>query len=181
MSNLFKQMESNVSQYILFVWPLALLLAVIAGVLAIEDYNTSKAGYALIPTAKYDSIYVPLAVAAIPQAGQIVLFFIFGRDTRKRWAMAIMLLLFAVDVSTDVVYKAAGNTALIPVAFIESVAIFTLGSEVMFSLMVGFVLETWPEFFVAVANLMRLILNGIGYILAGALSKDEPIKDKFQR
>lgn len=63
--------------------------------------------------------------------------FVFGRNTNKSWALWIGALLFLADLGTDVVFKSGGNWGLVPVATIESLFIFTLGSEVMFTIAGG--------------------------------------------
>lgn len=165
MTNLFKEMERNTSRFLLYVFPLAIILIIISGVLMLEDYRTSYAGYLRMPTLKVDNYFVPIAVAAIPQLGQIVMFFLFARDTRNRWALIISAILFCFDLGTDVLYKSGGNWALAPIAIFESLAIFTLGSEVMFSMMAGFILETWPEFMVEVKRLLSTIGDGFAYLI----------------
>jgi hypothetical protein len=168
MTNLFKEMERNTQRFLLYVFPLAVILVIISGVLMVEDYRTSYAGYLMMPTLKVDNYFVPIAVAAIPQLGQIVMFFLFARDTRNRWALIISAILFLFDIGTDVTYKSGGNWSLAPVATFESLAIFTLGSEIMFSMMAGFVLETWPEFMIEVKRLLSTVGDGFAYLIGGS-------------
>lgn len=168
MTNLFREMERNTQRFLLYVFPLAILLIIISGVLMLEDYRTSYAGYLRMPTLKVDNYFVPIAVAAIPQLGQIVMFFLFARDTKNRWALVISTILFLFDLGTDVTYKSSGDWSLVPIATFESLAIFTLGSEVMFSMMAGFVLETWPEFMIEVSRLLSNLGDGFAYLIGGS-------------
>ena len=93
-----------------------------------EDYLTSVLGYGLIVTNK-TSPQVGWFVGALPQLLQVAFGFV-AIEKRSQGALAISLIAFLFDVVTDVVYKTAGlpNYA-IPIATIESVVLFTLGSE----------------------------------------------------
>lgn len=155
MSNVFRQVASNTKPFILFAWPLGCLLVGLALILMMEDYATSRAGYLALPTQKVNSTWVTFAVAALPQAGQIVLFYIFGRDTKRGWAALIALAFFVADLGTDAWFKSGGAWGLMPLAIIESLFIFTLGSEVLFTISVGFVAEAFPEFITATFALMK--------------------------
>jgi hypothetical protein len=159
MTNVFKQISSNTQPFVLFAWPLGCLLVALAVILMIEDYETSRAGYLALPTLKVHGGWVTFAVAALPQAGQIVLFYIFGRDTRRGWAMLLAGGLFLVDLGTDAWFKSGGQWSLVPLAVVESLFIFTLGSEVLFTIATGFVAETFSDFVVAFSVFLRTILD----------------------
>jgi hypothetical protein len=161
MTNMFKQISSNTGPIILFAWPLGCLLAALAIILMWEDYATSKAGYLALPTQKVNSGYVILAVAALPQVGQIVLYYIFARDTRKGWAALLASIFFLADLGTDAWYKSAGQWSLMPLAIAESLFVFTLGSEVLFTIALGFVAETFGEFVVALSAFIRTGLDAL--------------------
>ena len=93
-----------------------------------EDYLTSVYGYRLIWTNK-TSADIAWFVGALPQLIEVAFGFI-AIEKRNRGALAISLTAFLFDVITDVVYKTAGlPTHTIPIATIESVILFTLGSE----------------------------------------------------
>ncbi len=174
MSNVFRGMAANTKGFILFAWPAGLLLMALATVLMLEDYATSKAGYEMLPTNKVNTGLVIFTVAALPQLAQIVLFFIFGRDTRKGWAILLAFAFFAVDLGTDSWYKSGGDWGLIPLAIVESLFIFTLGSEVLFSIAAGFVAETFADFVVAFAFFLKSAMDAIGTMgKALGLSDDE--------
>ena len=176
MTNIFKTMSGNTRGFILFAWPAGILLMILAIVLMIEDYNTSRLGYMALPTQKYNSGLVVFCVAAVPQLAQIVLFYIFGRDTKKGWAVLLAFAFFLVDLSTDSWYKSGGDWNLIPLAIVESLFVFTLGSEVLFSIAAGFIAETFPEFIVAFAFFLKSAMDAIAHLgKALGLSDDEPV------
>lgn len=173
MTNLFKQASVRISGVIIFVWPLSILLVGLALLLMYEDYQTSRLGYLALPTAKASGGMITFAVAALPQAGQIVLFYIFGRDTKQRWAILLALLLFFADIGTDVWFKSKGDLWLVPVATIESLFLFTLGSEMLFTIAVGFVTEGLPEFVIAISKLFAAIGASFGSALDNLDSKND--------
>lgn len=159
MTNVFKQISSNTQPFILFAWPLGCLLVALSLILMVEDYETSRAGYLVLPTLKVHTGWVTFAVAALPQAGQIVLFYIFGRDTRRGWAILLAGSLFMVDLGTDAWFKSGGDWSLMPLAIVESLFIFTLGSEVLFTIATGFVAETFSDFIVSLSMFVRAVLD----------------------
>jgi hypothetical protein len=175
MTNVFRTMAGNARGFILFAWPLGLLLMALSVVLMAEDYATSKAGYEMLPTAKVNTGLVTFTVAALPQLAQIVLFFIFGRDTKKGWAVLLASVFFLADLGTDSWYKAGGSWSMMPLAILESLFIFTLGSEVLFSIAAGFVAETFADFVVAFAFFLKSAMDAVGHLgKALGLSDDEP-------
>ncbi|MDX1522329.1 MAG: hypothetical protein R3264_11930, partial [Anaerolineae bacterium] len=157
--------SSNTKSVILFAWPLGVLLIVFSIILMYEDYLTSRAGYLALPTLKVNNGWVTFAVAALPQVGQIVLFYIFGRDTRRGWAALMAFIFFAADLGTDSWFKSGGQLSLIPLAVVESLFIFTLGSEVLFTIAVGFVTETFHEFMLAGSNFIKGALDAVTHSL----------------
>jgi len=161
MTNLFKQISSNTRPFILFAWPLGCLLVALSLILMWEDYETSRAGYLALPTQKVHSNWVTFAVAFLPQAGQIVLFYIFGRNTRRGWAALLATGFFLVDLGTDAWFKSAGQWSLMPLAIVESLFIFTLGSEVLFTIAAGFVAEAFGEFIMAISAFIRTTLDAV--------------------
>ena len=180
MTNVFKTMSGNTKGFILIAWPLGVILIILSLVLMGEDYNTSRLGYMALPTQKVNDNLVIFAVAALPQLAQIILFFIFGRDTKKGWAIILAGLFFMADLSTDAWYKSGGDWSLMPLAIIESLFIFTLGSEVLFSIATGFVAEAFPDFVIAFAFFLKSGMDGIATIgKALGLSSDEEQKPPY--
>ncbi len=178
MTNVFRQISSNTRPFILFAWPLGCLLVALSVILMMEDYATSRAGYLALPTQKVNSTWVTFAVAALPQAGQIVLFYIFGRDTKKGWAILMAGLFFVADIGTDAWFKSGGEWMMMPLALIESLFIFTLGSEILFTIAVGFVSESFPEFILALSNTARGTIEALQNALEnlGVTSDSEELR-----
>ena len=173
MSNVFKSISQNTKTIILVAWPLGCVLIGLSLILMWEDYHTSYAGYLALPTAKAGGVMVAMAVAALPQVGQIVLAYIFGRDTRRGWAILLAALFFLVDLGTDAWFKSMGDWWLMPLAIIESLFIFTLGSEILFTIAVGFVAEAFGEFIVATGIVTGSASGGLrGFVEALGLGND---------
>lgn len=160
MSNLFSRWAKIASPALLVVYPLAWVLLAIALILMVEDYRTSFAGYNALPTAKAGTDWVPFAVAALPQAGQIVTGYI-AITRQRRWSTVMALSFLIVDLITDVAFKSGGDTSLIPLALAESVFIFTVGSELLFTLASGFIAEATDEFLVALGTLVKALTDGV--------------------
>ena len=113
---------------VLIVFLVWCALFVVALRLSWEDYSTSVLGYKLINTNK-TSADIAWFVGALPQLLEIAFGFV-AIEKRSQGALAISLLAFVLDVTTDVVYKTWGlPTYSIPIAIVESVVLFTLGSE----------------------------------------------------
>jgi hypothetical protein len=175
MTNVFNSMKSNTKGMILFAFPLAVFLIGLSLVLMYEDYATSRAGYLALPTLKVNHDWVTFAVAALPQVGQIVLFYIFGRDTRKGWAVMLATAFFLADLGTDAWFKSGGEWSLMPLAILESLFIFTLGSEVLFTVATGFVAEAFGEFMVALGGFFGAFREGIASMAEGlGIGEDQP-------
>lgn len=168
MANAFEKMggiAGSVRHLLIIVWPAGCVMAVISIMLMIEDYDTSRLGYLALPTLKVNTTWVPVVVAMLPQVAQVVLFYIFGLNTKKGWALLIAVVFFGFDIVTDVWYKCGQNWGLVPLAFVESLLLFTLGSEVLFTISVGFVTETFGEFIIALSVFLSSIIQGIGVAL----------------
>lgn len=162
MSNIFKQMSNNVSHILIFIWPLSILLTAMALILMWEDFATSKAGYLALPTEKLNtSGYVIIAVAALPQAGQLVLYQMFARDTRKSWALLLAGIFFLIDIGTDSWFKSGASWSMMPLAILESFFVFTLGSEILFTIAIGFVIEAFGDFVRALSAILRSVIDAI--------------------
>ena len=66
---------------------------------------------------------------------------------------------FLVDLGTDAWFKSAGQWSLMPLAVVESLFIFTLGSEVLFTIATGFVAESFAEFVVTISVFVRTVID----------------------
>lgn len=151
---------------------LIVLIGVIVGLFAFyEDYQSSKYGYGLLPTRKSGQEVIEV-IALLPQVGQIIFFYMFGRtaeilpDGRRRinylyFIVAFFLLLF--DLGTDMYFKASGMPLWVwGVAFVESITVFTIGSEMLLTASLGIFLELAPE-----------VLKQLGDFFSSFLGDDE--------
>lgn len=162
MSNVFAGAASRIrgSTVVVPVYFAFIALLIIGVGLWIEDYNTSYAGYAAFPTRKVGE-YVTWLVAALPQVGQIAFFYLYMNDTQKRWSFFTAVLLFIVDIGTDVWYKMDGQVGLLPLAVVESFAIYTIGSEVAVTASFGMLLELFPDVWKATSEFFDRAMGAI--------------------
>lgn len=157
-----------------FVIPitLAVFLGIVIGAFAFyEDYYSSLQGYMMLPTRKSGDEVVQV-IALLPQIGQIIFFYMFGRSVvttasgRKRFNLlyfiiAFFLLLF--DLGTDMYFKAFGMAAYVyVVAFVESITVFTIGSEMLLTASLGIFIELVPE-----------ALKQLGDVFSSLFSEDD--------
>lgn len=154
-----------------FVIPVALavLLGIIIGGFAFyEDYQSSLHGYNLLPTRKSGQEVVQV-IAMLPQIGQIIFFYMFGNSIEttpsgKRrvnyiyFTVAFFLLFF--DLGTDMFFKASGMSLDVWfIAFVESITVFTIGSEMLLTASLGLAFELFPE---ALKQLGQMFGNFLG-------------------
>lgn len=136
---------------------LAVIVGIVIGCFAFyEDYQSSLHGYAMLPTRKSGE-EIMKAIALLPQVGQIIFFYMFGQTAeilpngRRRinylyFVIAFFLLLF--DLGTDMYFKASGlGVGVWFIAFVESITIFTIGSEMLLTASAGLFLELLPKVF----------------------------------
>lgn len=143
-------------------WSALLIIAVRLG---IEDYTTSVLGYQAIPTRKADQ-YIAYLVGALPMLLQVAFGF-WAIEKNNRLAVLITIAAFLVDVSTDVYYKAVDQTiAMYVLAAIESVVLFTLGTEFLFLVALENIAEYLP---IAITGVF-VIFGKIGTVFSVALS-----------
>lgn len=148
---------------------LATMIGVVIGLFAFyEDYQSSLNGYRTLPTRKSGDEVVEV-IALLPQIGQIIFFFMFGNsitisESGKRiynkmyFIVGGFLLLF--DLGTDMFYKAYG----LPwyswvIAFIKSITVFTIGSELLLMASIGIFFELAPEAFDQLGQLVAKIFG----------------------
>jgi hypothetical protein len=141
---------------------LAFVVAVIVSVLIMyEDYSTSLAGYAGLETRKANS-WIVYVVALLPQLLQIILGYTFVEDNKKYWAAIGIFLAYSVDVFLDVYFKANGlGWESWVVAFIETNIIYTFGSEWLFLVSGGMLVQLLPHFLPQVSIFIGSSINGI--------------------
>lgn len=132
------------SPWIWLIFLVFVLLFFISVGLFIEDLTTSYRGYRDWPTAKANWWVIGL-VALLPQVGQVALAYTFI-DKKKFIYFMVALILFGVDMLTDVYYKSYGfqSTQLVSYSMIESFALYSLGSEVMLAFSLGMLRAIWP-------------------------------------
>ena len=164
MSNMINDLGQKFVRFILVVWPIAAVLVVGSSLLMYEDYMTTYHGYLLIPTTKVNKDWVPFIVALVPQAGQIVLFYLYATDTSKVWASKAALFLFLADSATDVYFKLDATWQgwpMLGVAIAETIVVFTIGSEFIFTVCLAFCAETFGEFIASGGKVLDSIFKGL--------------------
>lgn len=143
------------SAFILPIFIIYLLLLAISCLTSWEDYWTSFWGYEALPTAE-GYWYVAYAVALLPQVGQaaaayIVIALADNEEDRLYMIIGAILwvLLFFIDFYTDMFFRNGldWNVGLEVwiAALLQTVGIFTLGSEVAFIVGFGMVCELLPD------------------------------------
>jgi|GEM_PF-7063391 len=73
--------------------------------------------------------------------------------------MLLAATFFLTDLGTDAWFKSGGQWSLMPLAIVESLFIFTLGSEVLFTIATGFVTEAFGDFVMVFSMLIRSIMD----------------------
>jgi hypothetical protein len=153
------------SPIVIILFAVAVLGLIVSAGLSYEDYISSYNGYMALPTRKATEAIYFLA-ALVPQIGQIIFGwdFLKDKDGRKPWKFLIVFVLHLVDVGTDVWFKANGMGAGVWfLAFLESEALFTLGSEVLLVTSFSMAADLFASF---IAQTSKLIGN-IGKALDG--------------
>lgn len=96
--------------------------------------------------------------------------------------MLLAVAFFLADIGTDAWFKSGSQWSLMPLAIIESLFIFTLGSEVLFTIATGFVAESFGDFIVVLSMMFRTIMDAFRTSLSivGIGADDEPRQDRVQ-
>lgn len=143
--------------FVLPVFLAALVLLIASLPIMAEDYVTTLRGYLLLPTNKVWT-FTAYFVALIPQAGQIVMIAMASAMWENHKGIAILCALavlgcFFTDVYTDLYWRSSVDN--IPVgltmvdvtwsALFETIFIYTLTSEIFFSVGLGITWELWPD------------------------------------
>jgi hypothetical protein len=164
MSNLLKYTANRIkdSSFIIPIFVFVVAACLISLAILWEDYSTSLFGYQALPTRKANDWVIPM-VAAMPQVFQVILFYAFLRDTNtNKWALALAFGLFLVDSGTDVYYKSNGfQSNLILLSVLETFTVYTLGSEVLFTMSFGLFFELLEPFLSQVDK----TISGLGRVL----------------
>lgn len=136
-----------------------LAMFIVSCALMYEDYTTSRLGYEALPTRKANMWVIPL-VALLPQLGQVGFAYVFMTDTSKRWAMVITVLLWSVDVLTDVYFKAQGlNLLWTGAATAETIVIYSIGSEIMLVTSVAMLIDLAGPFFEQMGKALQYVFG----------------------
>lgn len=163
-TNIIKDATSKVksSGMVLPVVLVFIAMFLVSCALMYEDYTTSKLGYMSLPTQKANPWVIPL-VALLPQLGQVGFGYVFMTDTNKRWSVLVAILLWVVDVFTDVYYKSHGLDIFWKFgATVETIAIYTVGSELMMVTSVAMLVDLLPAFFRQLGVMFKGIIVGDG-------------------
>ena len=135
----FRELTNKVnnSPAIIGVFLVFTALLGISIVLIWEDFTTSLFGYQQVPTKKVNE-YLPYLVAALPQLVQIGLAYL-AIERKNPYYLLVAFVFFLIDVGTDVYYKSYGGQSnwLVMIAFLESMSLYTLGSEILFVFSAG--------------------------------------------
>lgn len=144
----------NHSEFVIPVFIAFLALFIMSVSYGIEDYWTSYWGYIAIPT-NQGMWWQPYFVAALPTVGQICAGYIsialgWEDERDRKYAIVgiiVWVFLFLLDTVTDVLFRmgvegADWKTALW--AIFQTLTIFTLGSEVSFTVGFGMVFHLAP-------------------------------------
>lgn len=137
------------SSFLVPIFLVTLALFICSIFLLYEDWHTSLWGYERLstqpgfPFTGYIVASLPLLVQILAGYFAIALGFDGRKDTNKlaMYAFFILAAAFLVDVYTDVIYR-VGEQQEVPVTWVEgvlqSIIIFTLGSEMAFTVSFGF-------------------------------------------
>jgi len=137
-----------------------LALFVISILLMFEDYSTSLAGYQALPTRKANE-WIEYFVAAIPQLAQVALVYVFVDNTTKKWAILGGVGAWLLDSGLDIYYKSHDlGWIVFGMAALETTAIYTFGSEIMFTLSLGMLIQLLPNFFHQLGEMLAGITGG---------------------
>lgn len=122
-------------------------LTIACGFINYEDYMTTYLGYKAFPTVKATP-WIAHAVAFVITFGDIALGVSFLMDTRASWKAFAALGFLVTDATFDIYFKTSGFTmgaGFTMLAIAETIIIYTLLSEMMFTLVAGITLELLPD------------------------------------
>lgn len=154
-------------------WMKAGMLAVfavmtyIAVFLAVQDYQTSRLGYMLLPSQKVDPETTAALVGLLPQLLQIAMMWVGAtKPQARKLAIILWLVAFVPDFAADLMFKM--NWAVQPEPYlaavvstvIETLFLFTLGSEFLLVL-------SWANLTILIEPYTEALFGGIGNWWAG--------------
>jgi hypothetical protein len=137
----------------LMVFLVLVALLAVSVFLFVTDYVTSVRGYDLLGTARV-SMAEAWVVGALPQLVQVA--FGFMAMERRNWLFAALAgAALLVDVTTDTAFRVSGAAqpgfALYLTAFLQSITLFTLGSEFLLVASLENIIEYLPDVLEAMA------------------------------
>lgn len=143
------------SEFVVPVFVVFFVLWMMSIGFAIEDYWTSFWGYQSLPT-QVGFSWTPYVVAALPSVGQIAAGYIalaLGWDSKqdRKYTVASLLvwfILFYIDAFTDMFFRLNGVAVTPSVTFsalMQTIGIFTIGSELAFVVGFGMTMQLLPE------------------------------------
>lgn len=168
------------------VWWTFVLMWVIAGIrFSGEDILTTQAGYELLPTRSYftdTGRWVAIFLFVLPVVSSIL----YVRTRKQGW-LYIALTSLVVDILFDMVYRIQADPFLVPVdwsieagvALIQSVFIFTLGSEVALGVGIPLLIDLTPDmFYQLLYQIHRLFAPILGGLRQGFEEDEEAYYDE---
>jgi hypothetical protein len=167
------------------VWWLFVLAWVIAGIrFSVEDVETTRAGYDFLPTRSYfadTGYWVAIFLFVLPVVSTILYI-----RTRKQGWVYIALSSLAVDILFDMTYRIVADPILTPVdwsieagiALIQSIFIFTLGSEVALGVGIPLLIDLTPDAFYQLLYQFHRLFNPILDGLRGGFDDEEAYYDE---
>lgn len=169
MSNVWQDNFKRKPKPIIFiVYIVAIIACYMSIILGYEDYSTTVEAYKLLPTMKVNEEMISTLVGAFPMVVQILMTFMFFQDTEDRgkyWKLFFAGLCFALDTGTDVYYKSGQSWSNVPVSLIESIALFTFGSEFLFVVSTGFLYYNFADFISVLGGIINQIIVGVGMMV----------------
>lgn len=135
----------------LLVFLVLMALLAVSVFLFVTDYITSVQGYFLLGTQRVSAAEAWF-VGALPQLVQVAFGFM-ALERKNRLLAAIAGAAFFVDVGTDVAFRVGDATAfsVYVIAFLQSVLLFTLGSEFLLIASLENMIEYFPNVLEAMA------------------------------
>ena len=137
----------------LMVFLVLVALLAVSVFLFVTDYATSVRGYDLLGTARVSAAEA-WVVGALPQLVQVA--FGFMAMERRNWLFGMLAgSALLVDVTTDTVFRVSGaaqpSFAIYLTAFLQSITLFTLGSEFLLVASLENIIEYLPDVLEAMA------------------------------
>lgn len=156
----------SAGKMILIAYPVALILMIISIFLLYVDIITTVEGYKLLPTAKPDVLFLPWVVGVLPTMMVVFSAYNLASNEEKQGLWLFLLLAaFLPDFGTDIIYKMSVPMTTwyfqLGVSMVETFTIFTVGSELVFSLTFPFVVTMGGDFAEQVGVATGVTIGGV--------------------